>query len=82
MITLGPGQSYDSVPCNGQYGDPPGASSGALSGNTALDALDEASKIGGFTYDGYYAEVWNEFFINSTTYCGIGELGRRKSHRF
>lgn len=68
------------MPCNGQNGDPGRVNPGAPPGNTALDALDAASKIGGFTYDGYYAVDWNDFFIN--TVAGLANYGDGKVYTF
>ena len=50
-----PAPPYPSFPCDGRpNGDEP-----FPPGNTATDALDEASKLSGFTYDGSY---YNEDF--------------------
>ena len=79
-ITLGQGEYYGSVPCNGQNGIAPGANPGAPPGNTPLDALDAASKIRGFSYDGYYDDTWNDFFIN--TIDGLANWGNGTVYTF
>lgn len=66
IITLGTGEYYGSIPCNGQNGFSPGANPGSPPGNTPTDALDAAAKIRGFGYDGDYAgDDWHDFNIRS-----------------
>ena len=80
VITMGEGQYYGSVACNGQNGDGPGANPGKPPGNTPLDALDAAAKILGFTYDGYYAPNLFDFLV--TTIDGLRNWGNGTVYTF
>ena len=63
--------------CNGQKG---GANPGAPPGNTPLDALDAASKIRGFSYDGTYDPSSDDFLIY--TIDGLANWGNGTVYTF
>lgn len=61
------------IQCNGTSGTAGPINQGLTPGNTPTDALDAAARARGFTYNGTYAFVWNDFDIS--TIAGTANYG-------